>query len=90
MRKWRERQFDMKLRPFGERAAIAVWGFFVMRPVLYAFASRIGARIAAWMGGREKLIHKLPGIDGWTDGRDMPAPQGKTFRELYALRKTVR
>ena len=74
MRKWRERQFDMKLRPFGERAAIAVWGFFVMRPVLYAFASRIGARIAAWMGGREKLIHKLPGIDGWTDGRDMPAP----------------
>ena len=90
MRKWRERQFDMKLRPFGERAAIAVWGFFVMRPVLYAFASRIGARIAAWMGGREKLIHKLPGIDGWTDGRDMPAPLGKTFRELNALRKTVR
>ena len=90
MRKWRERQFDMKLRPFGERAAIAVWGFFVMRPALYAFASRIGARIAAWMGGREKLIHKLPGIDGWTDGRDMPAPTGKTFRELNALRKSVR
>ena len=90
MRKWRERQFDMKLRPFGERAAIAVWGFFVMRPALYAFASRIGARVAAWMGGREKLIHKLPGIDGWTDGRDMPAPSGKTFRELNALRKSVR
>ena len=90
MRKWRERQFDMKLRPFGERAAIAVWGFFVKRPRLYAFASRIGARVAAWMGGREKLIHRLPGIDGWTDGRDMPAPQGKTFRELYALRKSVR
>ena len=90
MRKWRERQFAMKLRPFGERAAIAVWGFFVKRPRLYAFASRIGARVAAWMGGREKLIHRLPGIDGWTDGRDMPAPQGKTFRELYALRKSVR
>ena len=90
MRKWRERQFAMKLRPFGERAAIAVWGFFVKRPRLYAFASRIGARVAARMGGREKLIHRLPGIDGWTDGRDMPAPQGKTFRELYALRKSVR
>ena len=90
MRKWRERQFDMKLRPFGERAAIAAWGFFVKRPTLYAFASRIGARVAAWMGGREKLIHKLPGIDGWTDGRDMPAPQGKTFRDLYALKKSGR
>ena len=90
MRKWRERQFDMKLRPFGERAAIAVWGFFVKRPALYALASRIGARVAAWLGGREKLIHKLSGIDGWTDGRDMPAPAGKTFRELYSARKTQR
>ena len=90
MRKWRERQFDMKLRPFGERAAIAVWGFFVKRPALYALASGIGARVAAWLGGREKLIHKLSGIDGWTDGRDMPAPAGKTFRELYSARKTQR
>ena len=86
MRKWRERQFDMKLRPLGERTAIAVWGFFVKRPALYAVATRIGARVAAMMGGREKLIHSLPGIDGWTQGRDMPAPEGKTFRELYAAR----
>ncbi len=86
MRKWRERQFDMKLRPFGERFAISVWSFFVARPALYAFASRIGARIAALMGGKEKLIHSLPGIDGWTQGRDMPAPAGKTFRELYAAK----
>ena len=86
MRKWRERQFDMKLRPFSERFAIAAWGFFVQRPALYAFASRIGARVAAMMGGKQKLIHSLPGIDGWTDGRDMPAPEGKTFRELYAAK----
>ncbi len=83
MRKLREEQFDLHLRPFSERFAIGVWGFFVKRPRLYAFASRAGARIASWIGGREKLIHKLPGIDGWTDGRDMPAPEGKTFRELY-------
>jgi len=86
MRKWRERQFDMKLRPMGERAAIAFWGFFVKRPAVYAIATRIAARIAAMMGGREKLIHSLPGIDGWTQGRDMPAPEGKTFRELHAAR----
>ena len=86
MRKWRERQFDRKLRPFSERFAISVWSFFVKRPALYAFASRIGARVAALMGGKEKLIHSLPGIDGWTQGRDMPAPAGKTFRELYAAK----
>ena len=90
MRKLRERQFDMKLRPFGERFAISVWGFFVQRPGLYAFATRLGARFAAMLGGKAKLIHSLPGIDGWTDGRDMPAPEGKTFRELYAAKLALR
>ena len=90
MRKWRERQFDMKLRPFSERFAISVWGFFVQRPGLYAFAARIAARFAAMLGGKGKLIHSLPGIDGWTDGRDMPAPEGKTFRELYAAKLAVK
>lgn len=84
MRKWRERQFDQHLRPIGERFGIAVWSFFIVRPRLYAFATRIAARVGAWMGGREKQIHSLPGIDGWTQGRDMPAPAGKTFREMLA------
>ena len=88
MRKLREKQFDMKLRPWSERWAIKAWSFAVSRPVLYALLSKIGARVASWIGGREKLIHRLPGIDGWTDGRDMPAPEGKTFRELYAARRT--
>ena len=43
--------------------------------------------IASWLGGRERLIHRLPGFDGWTKGRDMPAPGGETFRDLYRKRK---
>jgi len=34
------------------------------------------------------LLHKLPFAGGWTDGRDMPAPAGQTFRDLYAEKKT--
>jgi L-lactate dehydrogenase complex protein LldF len=66
--------------------AIAAWSFAVKRPALYAFLSAAGARVAKWMGGSEGLIHSLPGLDGWTKGRDMPAPQGRTFRELYRAR----
>jgi hypothetical protein len=40
------------------------------------------------MGGRRGSIRRLP-FDrrGWTLGRDFPAPEGKTFRELYAARR---
>ena len=44
----------------------------------------------SWLGGRDKLIHALPGLDGWTKGRDMPAPAGRTFRELYRERQGTR
>lgn len=86
MRKLRERQFDQALRPWHERFLIRVWNAFATRPALYAFSTRVAARVASWLGGREKRMTWLPGLDGWTDGRDMPAPAGKTFRELYAKR----
>jgi L-lactate dehydrogenase complex protein LldF len=39
------------------------------------------------MGGSGKLVHRLPLGGGWTDGRDLPAPEGRTFRELYLQAK---
>lgn len=88
MRKWRERQFTQQLRPWSERAGIAVWSAFATRPTLYAWSTRIAARVASLLGGAKRRITWLPGLDGWTDGRDMPAPTGKTFRELYAARRS--
>jgi len=85
-RKLREQQFDRHLRPSSERLGLRMWSWLAGKPALYAFATRVGARVLAWMGGRERLIHKLPLGSGWTEGRDMPAPAGKTFRDLYAAR----
>jgi L-lactate dehydrogenase complex protein LldF len=88
MRKLREKQFDQRLRPWAERKAIQAWAYAVRRPKLYAWLTRWAARVAAWMGGKERLIHRLPGLDGWTHGRDMPAPAGRTFRDLYRERQS--
>ena len=85
-RKLRERAFEEGMRPWHERAALALWSWLAQRPALYGLASRIGVRALKWMGGRGGMIHSLPLGSGWTAERDMPAPAGRTFRELYAAR----
>jgi L-lactate dehydrogenase complex protein LldF len=87
LRKLREKQFKKGLRPMFEYIAFGVWAYFAKRPRLYRFATHWAARVLKLMGGHEKLIHALPGAGGWTDNRDMPAPSGKTFTELYRERK---
>jgi len=87
LRKLRERQFESGLRPWAERAGLALWSFTARAPMLYGLLSAVGARVLAALGRQRGQIHHLPGAQGWTDRRDMPAPEGKTFRELYARRK---
>jgi L-lactate dehydrogenase complex protein LldF len=86
LRKLREKQFERDLRPRGEYFGYAMWAYFARRPALYGVATGIGVRILKLMGGSRKMIAKLPFASGWTDTRDMPAPSGKTFRELYKRR----
>jgi L-lactate dehydrogenase complex protein LldF len=43
--------------------------------------------VLAWISGADGLIHRLPFGGGWTSGRDLPAPEGRTFRELYQKQK---
>jgi len=83
MRKLREKQFERGLRPWRERLGLALWSRAAQRPWLYAPLSRIGVRVLAWLGGAQGLIHRLPLGAAWTAGRDMPAPQGRTFREMH-------
>lgn len=87
LRKLREKQFKKGLRPVYEYFAFGVWAFFAKRPTLYRFATRMAARVLKVWGGNGKMIHALPMAGGWTDNRDMPAPPGKTFTELYRERK---
>jgi hypothetical protein len=53
-------------------------------------ATRVGIRALRTLADRNGMIRKLPLAGGWTDERDMPAPAGRTFRELYAARAQAR
>ena len=87
LRKLREKQTDAGLRPLTERIGLRVWAWVAQRPALYGFGARFGARYLKWLAGEDKSIRLLPTAQEWTRGRDFPAPQGKTFRELYAARQ---
>jgi L-lactate dehydrogenase complex protein LldF len=86
LRKLRERQMDAGLRPWHERAGFRLWAFAAKRPRLYALGTALAVRALKLMAGAKGRISRLPLGAGWTFGRDMPAPQGRTFRELYARR----
>ena len=86
MRKLREKQFERGLKPMRETWGLAAWRWAAQRPAIYAMLAKVAARVLAAMGSSDRLIHVLPFGGGWTKGRDMPAPQGKTFREMYQVR----
>lgn len=86
-RKLREKTFERGLRPWYERLGLKSWGWLARRPVLYGICARVSVRLLRLLGDRNGMIHRLPLARGWTDERDMPAPAGKTFRELYKARQ---
>jgi L-lactate dehydrogenase complex protein LldF len=90
LRKLREKQVERGLRPSAEMRVLRFWGWVAARPAIYAWAARLGARaLRAWAGPHGALKALPFGLgEEWTRGRDLPAPYGKTFRDLYrAARK---
>ena len=88
MRHWREREFERHLTPKSFRFGLKTWAFFARRPRLYQRVSRLGAGVLKRLGGKSGRIKSLPLAKGWTAWRDMPAPQGKTFQQLWAEQGT--
>lgn len=89
MRHLRHRQLERQLRPWTERAALRLWSWAAQHPAVYASLTRLAVRLLGRLGGKEKRLRHLLGASGWTTGRDMPAPSGRTFRELYQARRSA-
>jgi L-lactate dehydrogenase complex protein LldF len=83
MRHWREHAFAAALAPAAERLGIGLWAWMARRPWLYGQAARFAARGLAWLGRRQGRLARLPLAGGWTGGRDLPAPEGRTFQERW-------
>jgi L-lactate dehydrogenase complex protein LldF len=90
MRAWRERDFARGNPPWSERLLLKVWAFAAKRPRLYrALGDAIMSFMALRAGARGRLS-QVPLLKAWTETRDLPAPQGRTFQTLYARARRKR
>jgi L-lactate dehydrogenase complex protein LldF len=84
MRAWRERDFARGNPPFKERLALKLWAFAAKRPRLYHALTGAAARLLARRAGTRGTLRRFPFLKAWMGTRDLPAPKGQTFHELYA------
>ena len=88
MRHWREREFERHLTPTTQRRNLALWRYLAQRPALYRMATRTAVAALGLMGRGRGAVRSLPFAGGWTEGRDLPLPEGRgaggTFMAAYA------
>ncbi len=81
LRGWRDRSWREGLEPVSTRSAVRLWAWVARRPRLYRLATRLALPAMRLFG--TKWINALPLAGAWTRDRDLPAPAGKSFMDLY-------
>lgn len=89
MRHWREQAHAQQITPPLQRWGIEAWAFAAKRPWLYRLGTRLAIAALHMLGAKQGgRFARLPLASGWTDGRDLPAPQAaETFMAQYKRRK---
>lgn len=85
MRHYRAKEFTENKTTSHVRAGLGLWSYFAKRPWLYRQSTKLGAALLRALGGKRGRIAALPLASGWTSVRDMPAPEGRTFQQLYKM-----
>jgi L-lactate dehydrogenase complex protein LldF len=87
LRKLRGQQVQRGLRPWQERLGIRLWTGIAARPRLYALLVRAGVSYLRRLADGKGRIAVLGLAPEWTRGRDLPAPQRRSFRDIVAARQ---
>ena len=79
LRSLRSRQHRERLNSRSARFALAIWAKVALHPRLYQLLTRPVMSLMARLGRKSGRFRRVPLAGGWTDARDLPAPQGSTF-----------
>ncbi|MEJ2576155.1 MAG: LutB/LldF family L-lactate oxidation iron-sulfur protein [Gammaproteobacteria bacterium] len=83
LRRLRSRAHRDALDGARNRRLLAAWVWLARRPGWYRRLSGLGVRVLRWLGRGKGRVSRLPLAAGWTGGRDLPLPEGRTFFEQY-------
>lgn len=84
--KHREKMAEQKLTPLSERASVAAFNLINARPLLWSNTVKVGATMASGLIKNGKLPVQLGAIGKWTEARDLPEPDGESFRSWFKNR----
>jgi L-lactate dehydrogenase complex protein LldF len=87
LRQHRVEQHTNAVTPFTYRMAIKLWASVARRPRVYQQLTRLSAIFLKALAGSSGRLSKFPGAGSWTATRDLPAPPGKTFQQLWKRRR---
>ncbi len=87
LRAHRTWQHDRKLNSAVFRFGLGIWTFFARHPNLYQFCTRIVMTVMGSLGRRKGVFNRMPLAGAWTQARDLPTPQGKTFQAAWRAKQ---
>jgi L-lactate dehydrogenase complex protein LldF len=83
MRQWREQEFATGLTPPRQKLGLRIWSYVATRPRLYQAVTRLGIAVLGAKGRTRGYLKYIPFASHWTRTRNLPAPQGRTFQQLW-------
>ncbi len=90
LREHRALQHSSAKTPALNRGALALWAALARRPGLYGLLTRLAVGALKLAAGSRGAFRSLPLMGNWTAGRDLPAPQGGTFRSAWRAKRRSR
>jgi L-lactate dehydrogenase complex protein LldF len=84
MRMHRATDFAQGGGTWSYRKGLALWAWLAKRPRLYHLAMRFTTATLGGIALKRGRIRWMPFAGGWTKHRDLAAPQGRTFQQLWS------
>jgi L-lactate dehydrogenase complex protein LldF len=88
MRRHREAEFAQRITSPRYRAGLKAWAWLAKRPRLYHLGARLGIPALRLFAFGRGSFAWLPLAGSWTRHREFPAPEGRTFQQLWAERQS--